>query len=107
MGREPRRRRAWPNQMPELGLWQAGSLEASYKRLKAWFNSKRVYMEQPIYPIYNVIVRQDGKDVIVGSSEMLGNVFNVAGLEIQRGAEEVIIRKSDLVVDARLESMRK
>ncbi len=54
-----------------------------------------------------MIVRQDGKDVIVGSSEMLGNVFNVAGLEIQRGAEEVIIRKSDLVVDARLESMLK
>jgi hypothetical protein len=64
-------------------------------------------MEQPIYPIYNVIVRQDGEDVIVGSSEMLGNIFNVAGLEIQRGAEEVIIRKSDLVVDARLESMLK
>lgn len=64
-------------------------------------------MEQPIYPIYNVIVRQDGEDVIVGSSEMLGNIFNVAALEIQRGAEEVIIRKSDLVVDARLESMLK
>lgn len=62
-------------------------------------------MEQPIYPIYNVIVRQDGEDVIVYSSEMLGNIFNVAGLEIQRGADEVIIRKSDLVVDARLESI--
>lgn len=30
--------------MPQFGPWQAGSLKASYKRLKAWFNSKKVYM---------------------------------------------------------------
>ena len=61
--------------------------------------------KQPIYPIYNVIVRQDGEEIIIGSSEMLGNVFNVTAKEIERGADEVIIRKSDFVVDARLESM--
>lgn len=62
-------------------------------------------MKQPIYPVYNVIIRQDGEEVIIGSSEMLGNVFNVIALELERGAEEIIIRKSEFVVDARLEAM--
>lgn len=52
----------------------------------------------PLYPIFDVIV--NGK--VVGSSEMLGNIENVMCREILRGADEVIIRKSDQYVDARV-----
>ncbi len=67
MDRVATRRRAWRNQMPELGPWQAGGLEASYKRLKAWFNSKRVYMISELFTKcknkhdYKLIYNQKGE----------------------------------------------